>query len=257
MASLLIILAEVKPTFFSTAGELRAWFERNHTTQTELLVGFYRGGSGRPSITWQELVDEELCFGWIDGVRQGIDEVSYSNRITPRKSRSTWSAVNIARAQELIRLGRMHPAGLKAFERRTEGRSAIYSYEQRKAARLDPGAERSVRANKEAWTVFPAQAAGYQETAKRWVISAKPDDTQLLISAGQWLVLRRYKVEAYWWIPASLAADVVAAFIIAPPIISLALATGAIRPISVDGGLSYGILSAAVSGLVIASAQSL
>ena len=82
-------------------------------------------------------------------------------------------------------------------------------------------------------------------------------ETELLISAGQWLVLRRFKVEAYWWIPASLAADVVAAFIIAPPIISLALATGAIRPISVDGGLSYGILSAAVSGLVIASAQSL
>ena len=129
----------MKPTFFATAGELREWLERNHATATELLVGFYKRGSARPSITWQELVDEELCFGWIDGVRQGIDEVSYSNRITPRKPRSTWSAVNIARAQELIRLGRMHPAGLDAFERRTEERSAIYSYEQRKPARLDPG----------------------------------------------------------------------------------------------------------------------
>src|SRR5438309_9759011 len=178
MASLLIILAEVKPTFFATAGEFREWLERNHTTQTELLVGFYRRGSGRPSITWQELVDEELCFGWIDGVRQGIDQVSYSNRITPRKPRSTWSAVNIARAQELIRLGRMHPAGLEAFERRTKERSAIDSYEQRKSARLDPAAERSFRANKKAWTYFKAQALGYRQSATWWVISAKREETR-------------------------------------------------------------------------------
>src|SRR2546423_9744307 len=158
MASLLIILAEVKPTFFSTAGELREWLERNHATETELLVGFYKRGSGRPSITWQELVDEELCFGWIDGVRQGIDAVSYSNRITPRTPRSTWSAINIARAKELIRLGRMQPAGLKAFERRTEERSTIYSYEQRKVARLDPAAEQLFRAKNKASEFFQAQS---------------------------------------------------------------------------------------------------
>jgi uncharacterized protein YdeI (YjbR/CyaY-like superfamily) len=89
----------VKPTFFATAEELREWLERNHATATELLVGFYRRGSGRPSITWQELVDEELCFGWIDGIRKGIDAVSYANRITPRKPRSTWSAINTKREE--------------------------------------------------------------------------------------------------------------------------------------------------------------
>src|SRR2546430_17140581 len=156
MASLLTILGEVKPVFFATAGELREWLERNHADATELLVGFYKRGSGRPSITWQELVDEELCFGWIDGVRQGIDEVSYSNRITPRKPRSTWSAVNIARAQELIRLGRMHPPGLAAFERRTEERSAIYSSWQSKSSRLGTAAELSVRGKKKTCTFFPA-----------------------------------------------------------------------------------------------------
>ena len=140
----------MKPIFFGTAAELRGWLEQNHATATELLVGFYKRGSGKPSITWQELVDEELCFGWIDGVRKGIDDVSYSNRISPRTPRSTWSAINIARAQELIRLGRMRPAGLKAFERRTDERSAIYSYEQRTKARLDPAAERLFRANKKA-----------------------------------------------------------------------------------------------------------
>jgi uncharacterized protein YdeI (YjbR/CyaY-like superfamily) len=168
----------VKPTFFATAEELREWLERNHATATELLVGFYRRGSGRPSITWQELVDEELCFGWIDGIRKGIDAVSYANRITPRKQRSTWSAINIARAKELIKLGRMHPAGLRAFERRTDERSAIYSYEQRRAARLDPDAERSFRAKKKAWTFFQAQAPSYQRVAIWWVISAKREETR-------------------------------------------------------------------------------
>lgn len=168
----------MKPTFFATAGELREWFEQNHATKAELLVGFYKRGSGRPSITWQELVDEELCFGWIDGVRKGIDDVSYANRITPRKPRSTWSAINIARAKELTRLGRMRRAGLKAFERRTDERSAIYSYEQRKAARLDPAAERALRSNKKAWTFFQAQAPSYQRAAIWWVISAKREETR-------------------------------------------------------------------------------
>ncbi len=168
----------MKPTFFAAAGELRDWLERNHATASELLVGFYKRGSGKPSITWQELVDEELCFGWIDSVRKGVDEVSYSNRLTPRTQRSTWSAINIARAKELIRLGRMRPAGLKAFERRTAERSAIYSYEQRKRARLDPEAVRSFRANKKAWAFFQAQAPGYRKTAIWWVISAKREETR-------------------------------------------------------------------------------
>ena len=168
----------MKPIFFATSAELRAWLERNHATATELLVGFYKRGSGKPSITWQEMVDEELCFGWIDGVRTGIDDVSYANRITPRTPRSTWSAINIARAKELTRLGRMQPAGVKAFERRTDDRSAIYSYEQRKPARLDPKAERSFRANKQAWAFFHTQTPSYQRAALWWVISAKREETQ-------------------------------------------------------------------------------
>ncbi|MDQ6712538.1 MAG: YdeI/OmpD-associated family protein [Candidatus Dormibacteraeota bacterium] len=168
----------MQPTFFATAAELRQWLEENHATASELLVGFYKRGSGKPSITWQELVDEELCFGWIDGVRKGIDEVRYSNRITPRKPRSTWSAINIARAKELIKQGRMRPAGLKAFERRTDERSAIYSYEQRKAASLEPEAERAFRANNKAWAFFESQPPSYRKTAIYWVISAKREETR-------------------------------------------------------------------------------
>lgn len=168
----------MKPTFFATADELREWLERNHATATELLVGLYKRGSGKPSITWPEVVDEVLCIGWIDSVRTGIDEVSYANRLTPRTPRSTWSAVNIARAKELIRLGRMHPAGLKAFERRSDERSAIYSYEQRKAAQLDAEGQRSFRAKKKAWAFFQTQTPSYQRAAIWWVISAKRDETR-------------------------------------------------------------------------------
>jgi uncharacterized protein YdeI (YjbR/CyaY-like superfamily) len=168
----------MEPTFFASPAALRAWLENNHATATELWVGFYRRGSGKTSITWQELVDEELCFGWIDGVRKGIDGFSYSNRITPRKPRSTRSAINIARAKELIKQGRMRPAGLKAFARRTDDRSAIYSYEQQKAARLEPEAERAFRTNRKAWTFFDSQPPSYRRTAIYWVISAKREETR-------------------------------------------------------------------------------
>ncbi len=86
----------MKPRFFATPEKLRAWLEEHHATATELWVGLYKKGSGRPSITWPEVVDEVLCFGWIDGVRRSIDDESYMNRITPRKPNSNWSAVNVA-----------------------------------------------------------------------------------------------------------------------------------------------------------------
>jgi uncharacterized protein YdeI (YjbR/CyaY-like superfamily) len=168
----------VQPTFFATAAEFRAWLAAHHNTSRELWVGFYKKGSGVPSITWPEAVDEALCVGWIDGVRKRIDDVSYANRFTPRKPRSNWSAVNIARVAELTRLGRMQPAGLQAFERRAPARVGIYSYEQRKTAELDAAAEKTFRSNKKAWEFFQAQPPGYRQTALWWVVSAKKEETK-------------------------------------------------------------------------------
>ena len=111
----------MKPTFFATREEFRTWLEEHHDTATELWVGLHKKGSGRPSITWSEAVDEALCFGWIDSVRHGIDDESYMNRFTPRKPNSAWSAINIRRVEELRKQGRMHAAGLKAFRERREG----------------------------------------------------------------------------------------------------------------------------------------
>src|SRR5258708_35999652 len=118
------------PHFFATPADFRKWLAKNHSSASELLVGFYKKDSGKPSITWPESVDQALCFGWIDGVRRRIDDVSYSIRFTPRKPRSVWSAVNIKRVEELSRQGLMRPAGVKAFEARQEERSGIYSFEQ-------------------------------------------------------------------------------------------------------------------------------
>jgi uncharacterized protein YdeI (YjbR/CyaY-like superfamily) len=123
----------MKATFFPTPADFRAWLEQHHDTAGELLVGFYKKGSGRPSITWPESVDEALCFGWIDGVRRTIDDESYSIRFTPRRPRSIWSLVNVKRAEELTKLGRMHPAGLRAFE----ARDAHRGLGQRAADRRD------------------------------------------------------------------------------------------------------------------------
>jgi uncharacterized protein YdeI (YjbR/CyaY-like superfamily) len=116
--------------FFPTSAAWRDWLEKHHQDQKELLVGFYKKDSGKLSITWRESVDGALSFGWIDGVRRRIDDVSYSIRFTPRRPRSIWSAVNIKRVEDLTRQGLMSPAGRRAFEARQESRSAIYSFEQ-------------------------------------------------------------------------------------------------------------------------------
>jgi uncharacterized protein YdeI (YjbR/CyaY-like superfamily) len=168
----------VTARFFATPAAFRRWLDANHESRDELLVGFQKKGSGKPSITWSEAVDEALCFGWIDGVRRSIDDDSYTIRFTPRKERSVWSAVNIARAKELIATGRMRPAGLRAFERRSEKRSQVYAYEQRDEAVLDRAAEREFRANAAAWTFFQAQPPWYRRTAIYWVMTAKKEDTR-------------------------------------------------------------------------------
>ena len=174
----------MKPTFFPTPSDFRAWLERNRDSAPELLVGFYKKGSGRPSITWPESVDEALCFGWIDGIRRTIDEESYTIRFTPRRPRSNWSLVNLKRVAELTKLGRMQPAGLRAFEARDPRRSGTYSYEQQGAQRkaelkLAPDYEKQFKANAKAWAYFQSQAPYYQRTTIRWVMSGKMEETRL------------------------------------------------------------------------------
>ncbi len=164
--------------FFKSIKELRKWFEKNHNKVTEVWIGFYNVKSGKKRATYKEAVDEALCFGWIDGIRKGIDEECYANRFTPRKKNSIWSNINTKRIQELIEEGRMHPAGLAAFNNRDEKKAGIYSFEQDTHSLL-PAYQKKFKANKKAWKYFTSKAPSYQRTSIHWVMSAKQEATRI------------------------------------------------------------------------------
>ncbi|HEY2376369.1 MAG TPA: YdeI/OmpD-associated family protein [Gemmatimonadaceae bacterium] len=169
---------ELSAIFFASPDDFRTWLMQHHEAAHELWVGFHKKHTGRPTLTWPESVDEALCFGWIDGVRKSVGREAYVIRFTPRKPRSIWSNVNIRKAKALVASGRMHPAGMRAFEARDSKKSGIYSFEQRKRARLAPSEEKQFRASKKAWAFFQSQPPGYQQLATWWVISAKRSETR-------------------------------------------------------------------------------
>lgn len=166
------------PTFFAKQSDFRKWLQKNHKKETELLVGFYKVGSGKPSITWSQSVDEALCFGWIDGVRKSIDKDSYQIRFTQRKPTSIWSAINIKKMEELTKLGLMQPAGLASFEKRIESKSKIYSHEKEKVE-LPQQFKKQFKADKKAWDYFQSLAPSYRKVSVHWVMSAKQEVTKL------------------------------------------------------------------------------
>lgn len=170
--------SNTKPIFFATTRELRAWFDAHHTTADELIAGYHKKHTGRPSITWSESVDEALCVGWIDGIRRSLGDASYQIRFTPRKLRSIWSAINIAKAEALVKEKRMRPMGHKAFAAREENRSGIYAYEQRPAELPEPYASR-FKKNKAAWKFFQSTTPGYRRLMTWRIVSAKREETRL------------------------------------------------------------------------------
>jgi uncharacterized protein YdeI (YjbR/CyaY-like superfamily) len=167
----------LKPKFFRAPADFRTWLEKNHTTATELWVGFYKKNSGKPSITWPESVDQALCFGWIDGIRKRVDQISYQIRFSPRRCGSIWSAINIKQAEELVRQKEMRPAGLEAFAARIENKSGIYSYEQRSTELSEPYAT-LMKKNKAAWNFFEKQPPSYRKMIGWWIVSAKKEETR-------------------------------------------------------------------------------
>ncbi|HJU37979.1 MAG TPA: YdeI/OmpD-associated family protein [Tahibacter sp.] len=167
----------MKPRFFKTAADFGRWLAEHHETETELLVGFWKRDSGKPSMTWPESVDEALCVGWIDAVRKSIDEHSYTIRFTRRKPGSIWSAVNVAKIEALIAQGRVLAPGLAAYGKRKDEKTAVYAFEQKEAA-LSPEYEAAFRANAKAWTFFEAQPAWFRKRMCWHVMSAKKAETR-------------------------------------------------------------------------------
>lgn len=168
----------MQPIFFPNTQTLREWFINNHQTETELIVGYYKKGVEKETITWSDSVDEAICFGWIDGVRKSIDEISYQIRFTPRKTTSIWSKVNIEKVERLLAQNLMFKAGIQAFEKRKEEKSMIYAFEQG-VVELPIHFEEQFKANPKAWDFFTKQAPSYQKTAIWKIISAKQDATKI------------------------------------------------------------------------------
>jgi len=166
------------PTFFRTASAFRKWLGKNHDRTSELLIGFYRVGSGKGGLTYREALDEALCFGWIDGLRKRYDADSYTIRFTPRKPDSIWSVINATRINQLIELDRVHPAGLRVFRQRDEKKSKLYSYEVG-SCQFTAAYNKLFRANPTAWEFYQAQAPWYHRVSCYWVMSAKREETRL------------------------------------------------------------------------------
>lgn len=167
----------MKPKFFKSQNDFRNWLEKNHDKKDELLVGFYKVGSGRLSMKWGESVDQALCFGWIDGVRKSLGDDAYTIRFTPRRPNSIWSAININKIKELTDGELMHPAGIAAFEKRDEKKSAIYAYEN-EAKQLSEEFLNKIRRNKKAWKYLETQPPWYKRLATHYVMSAKQEKTR-------------------------------------------------------------------------------
>lgn len=167
----------MKPKFFTTQEDFRKWLEENHDKKDEIIVGFYNVKSGKGGMNWSEAVDQALCFGWIDGVRRNVDEESYSNRFTPRRANSNWSAVNIEKVRVLISKGLMKPAGIAAFAKRKEEKSAIYAYEN-ELKQFSDEFKKQFQSNEKAWEFFEKQANWYKKQMINWVMTAKQTATR-------------------------------------------------------------------------------
>jgi uncharacterized protein YdeI (YjbR/CyaY-like superfamily) len=165
-------------THFDCPDAFRAWLKRHHAGRDELWVGFWKKSTGRPSITWPESVDEALCFGWIDGLRKRVDDEAYTIRFTPRRSGSTWSLRNIERYEALAADGRIEPAGVKAYRRRTDGNTGRYSFEQETPATLPDDYLARLRADAAAWADWRSRPPGYRKQVSHWVMSAKRESTR-------------------------------------------------------------------------------
>lgn len=170
-------MSEKDPTFFPSAADFRAWLEEHHATADYLWVGYYKKATGKPSVTWEDTVDEAICFGWIDGIRKSRDDESYVIRFTPRKPTSVWSQRNIDIAERMTAEGRMKPAGLAAFAHKDVHPDSGYRVSEL-SAKLTSGMIKRFKATPGAWDFYREQPAGYRRDAARWVMAAKREETR-------------------------------------------------------------------------------
>jgi uncharacterized protein YdeI (YjbR/CyaY-like superfamily) len=165
-----------EPVYFTSEAEFRQWLQDNHSSADELLVGFWKKASGKPSIDWPQARDQALCFGWIDGIRKSLGEDAYTIRFTPRRRGSIWSKVNGDRFEALKDAGLLTPAGQRAYDE-NKHRTGVYSYEKPLAS-LAADEEKLLRENREAWSDWEKRPPGYRKTVLGWIAAAKRPETR-------------------------------------------------------------------------------
>jgi len=166
------------PLCFGSPQEWRHWLETHAGTASEVLVGFHKRTTDRPSLTWPQSVEEALCFGWIDGVRRRVDDETYTIRFTPRRKASIWSRINVAKVQQLTAQGRMRPAGMAVYEGRRHEKTGLYAFERERPAELAPAEVREFKRHRLAWKYFESSAPSYRKVITHWVVSAKRPATR-------------------------------------------------------------------------------
>jgi uncharacterized protein YdeI (YjbR/CyaY-like superfamily) len=164
------------PVFFSTEADFRRWLAAHHESAPELLVGFWKKGSGKPSIDWPQARDQALCFGWIDGIRKSLGEDAYTIRFTQRRKGSIWSKVNVERYEALKAAGLITAAGQQVYER-DKHKSGLYAYEKPFAS-LNDEEEKQFRRDKAAWADWEKRPPSYRRSALNWITSAKRPETR-------------------------------------------------------------------------------
>ena len=171
-------MKDPEPIYFPSPAAFGEWLAEHHDRETEVWVGFWKKGTGEPSLTWSEAVDEALCFGWIDGLLRRVDHRRHIQRFTPRKPKSNWSKINLAKVEALRAEGRMRPAGEAAYARRLDERTGVYSFEQPDEPAFDAAQRARFEAEPAAWAWFSGQSASYRRQATWWVVSAKKPETR-------------------------------------------------------------------------------
>ncbi len=165
------------PTFFPAPTDFRAWLEEHHATTDHLWVGYYKKATNKPSVTWEDTVEEALCYGWIDGVRRSRGSESFMIRFTPRKPRSVWSRRNIDIVERLTAEGRMKAEGLAAFAFKDVHPDSGYATAEFDGSLTDPMVTR-FKETPGAWKFYQEQPPGYRRHTARWVMSAKREATR-------------------------------------------------------------------------------
>ncbi|MCK4654569.1 MAG: YdeI/OmpD-associated family protein [Candidatus Cloacimonetes bacterium] len=164
--------------YVTTHQQWRKWLEENHATQNEIWLIYYKKHTGKPRISYENAVEEAICFGWIDSLIKKIDDEKYMQKYTPLNDNSVWSEINRKRAEKMMKERKMTPAGLKKIDTAKKNRKWKKAYSSTRKIEMLPELERALKTNETAWFNFNNFADSYKNMYIGWVSAAKREATR-------------------------------------------------------------------------------